>query len=69
MENIDKRREIPPSYNEHVFPEILDEFWKKVSAKKKKNAKMRVRRKKSYALWCCNIHFVKIFVIVQSFNK
>ena len=39
MENIDKCHGIPPSYNAHVFSEILDEFWKKVSAEKKKKAK------------------------------
>ena len=46
MENIDKRREIPPKYNEPVFPEIPDEFWKKVSAEKKKKAKVGGRRKR-----------------------
>ena len=47
MENIDKRREIPPSNNEPVFPEIPDEFWKKVSAEKKKKAKVGGTRKRS----------------------
>ena len=46
MENIDKRCEIPPKYNEPVFPEIPDEFWKKVSAEKKKKAKVGGRRKR-----------------------
>ena len=46
MENIDKHREIPPNYNEPVFPEIPDEFWKKVSAEKKKKAKVGGRRKR-----------------------
>ena len=38
--------EIPPSYNEHVFPEILDELWKIISdeMKKKTNAGGRKRR-------------------------
>ena len=45
MENIDKRREIPPKYNEPVFPEIPDEFWKKVSAEKKKKTKKSKRSK------------------------
>ena len=47
MENIDKHREIPLSYNEPVFPEIPDEFWTKVSAEKKKKAKVGGRRKRS----------------------
>ena len=46
MENIDKRHEIPPNYNEPVFPEISDEFWKKSSAEKKKKAKGGGRRKR-----------------------
>jgi len=47
MENIDKHCDIPPNYNEPVFPEIMDEFWKKVSAEKKKKAKVGGRRLRS----------------------
>ena len=46
MENIDKHHEIPPRYNDHVFPEIPDEFWKKVSAEKKKKSKGERQKKK-----------------------
>ena len=46
MENIDKHHEIPPNYNEPVFPEIPDEFWKKASTEKKKKAKVGGRRKR-----------------------
>ena len=47
MKNIDKHQEIPPLYNKPVFPEIPDEFWKKVDAKKKKKAKVGGGRKMS----------------------
>lgn len=36
MEDIDKRREIPPEYSEPVFPEIPEEFWQKVNGGSKK---------------------------------
>ena len=47
MENIDRHCEIPPNYNEPVFSEIAYEFGKKVSAEKKKKAKVGGRRKRS----------------------
>jgi hypothetical protein len=34
LEDVDKGREQPPEYLEHVFPIIPDEFWNKVGVKK-----------------------------------
>lgn len=68
MENIYKYCEIPPNYNEPVFPEILDECWKKVSAEQKMKANLGDRKKMYPAPWCCNLCFVEIFIIVQLFT-